>query len=237
MSSIKRVLNSCANKERAKLLQGFFKTGKGQYGEGDVFLGIVVPKLRKISKEFWKTTSLLEIQKLLDSKIHEERLLALFMLVEKYKLAKKNIKIDERKKMFEFYLANTSNINNWDLVDLSAPNIVGDYLLEKDRRVLYKLVKSDNLWERRISILSTFAFIREKDFEDSLKIADILLLDKHDLIHKAVGWMLREIGKRDVEVLRGFLKGRYKKMPRTMLRYAIEKFDEKERKKWLKGER
>jgi len=229
---LKSEIRKCANKEKAKVLQGFFKTGKGQYGEGDIFLGIVVPKLRKISKEFWKTISIDEVQELLNSNIHEERLLALFMLVEKYKKAENKEKIE----IFNFYLANTRNINNWDLVDLSAPNIVGDYLFEKNRKVLYKLVKSENLWERRIAILSTFTFIRAGQFDDSLKIAEILLSDKHDLIHKAVGWMLREIGKRDAEVLKGFLRDRYKKMPRTMLRYAIERFSEDLRKKYLLGE-
>ena len=232
MNEIKRSLSACADKEKAKILQGFFKTGIGQYGEGDIFLGVVVPKLRKICKDFWKTISISEIQGMLNSKIHEERLLALFMLVEKYKKSEDK----EKKEIFEFYLSNTRNINNWDLVDLSAPNIVGDYLLGTNRRILYKLVKSKNLWERRISVLSTFAFIRKGEFEDALKISEILISDEHDLIHKAVGWMLREIGKRDLNVLKAFLKTRYKTMPRTMLRYSIEKFPEDLRKKYLLGE-
>jgi len=236
MNEIKRKLRTCADIKKAKILQGFFKTGKGQYGEGDVFLGVVVPKLRKISKEFWKTISMKEIQRLLNSKIHEERLLALFILMEHYAKAKKENNLGKMNEIFNFYLANTKNINNWDLVDLSAPNIVGDYLLEKDRKVLYVLAKSKNLWGRRVAILSTFAFLRVGEFDDTLKISDILLSDEHDLIHKAVGWMLREVGKRDAEVLRGFLRGRYKKMPRTMLRYAIEKFPKDLRKNYLLGE-
>ncbi|MBU0615799.1 MAG: DNA alkylation repair protein [Nanoarchaeota archaeon] len=228
LSELKKVLQSESDKKQARLLQRFFKTGKGEYGEGDIFLGIKVPVQRKISKQF-NGLSLDEIQQLLDSKVHEHRMVGLFILIENYK------KSDDKKKIFDFYLSNTSNINNWDLVDLSAPNIVGDYLLDKDRSVLYKLARSDLLWEKRISILATFAFIRENDFKDNLKIANVLLNDKHDLIHKAVGWMLREVGKRDQEVEEKFLKDHYKSMPRTMLRYAIEKFSEEKRQDYLKG--
>jgi len=225
---MKEELKSKANSEKAKILSGFFKTGKGEYGEGDVFLGVVVPELRKIAKKYSGIDSM-EVGELLNSKIHEERLCALFILIGHYKKAD----LEQREKIVRFYLANTKNINNWDLVDLSAPNILGDYLLDKDRVVLYRLVKSENLWERRIAVLLTFTFIREGQFKDSLRIFAILLKDKHDLIHKAVGWMLREIGKRDVNVLRAFLNKHYKEMPRTMLRYAIEKLDEKERKGFL----
>src|SRR3989344_6082562 len=228
MRTVKEELKSKANSEKAKILSGFFKTGKGEYGEGDVFLGVVVPELRKIAKKYSGIDSM-EVGELLNSKIHEERLCALFILIGHYKKAD----LEQREKIVRFYLANTKNINNWDLVDLSAPNILGDYLLDKDRVVLYRLVKSENLWERRIAVLSTFTFIREGQFKDSLRIFAILLKDKHDLIHKAVGWMLREIGKRDVNVLRAFLNKHYKEMPRTMLRYAIEKLDEKERKGFL----
>ena len=228
MRTMKEELKSKANSEKAKILSGFFKTGKGEYGEGDVFLGVVVPELRKIAKKYSGIDSM-EVGELLNSKIHEERLCALFILIGHYKKAD----LEQREKIVRFYLANTKNINNWDLVDLSAPNILGDYLLDKDRVVLYRLVKSENLWERRIAVLSTFTFIREGQFKDSLRIFAILLKDKHDLIHKAVGWMLREIGKRDVNVLRAFLNKHYKEMPRTMLRYAIEKLDEKERKGFL----
>ena len=228
MRTMKEELKSKANSEKAKILSGFFKTGKGEYGEGDVFLGVVVPELRKIAKKYSGIDSM-EVGELLNSKIHEERLCALFILIGHYKKAD----LEQREKIVRFYLANTKNINNWDLVDLSAPNILGDYLLDKDRVVLYRLVKSENLWERRIAVLSTFTFIREWQFKDSLRIFAILLKDKHDLIHKAVGWMLREIGKRDINVLRAFLNKHCKVMPRTMLRYAIEKLDEKERKGFL----
>ena len=225
-------LKEVADLEKAKLLQRFFKTEKGEYGEGDVFLGIVVPELRKIAKEFCDL-NLNEIQELLDSKIHEKRMIGLFILIKKYDKADELLK----KQIFEFYIKSAKNnkINNWDLVDLSAPNIVGNYLIDKNRNVLYKLVISSSLWEKRIAVLATFSFIREGDFSDSLKISKILLGDKHDLIHKAVGWMLREIGKRDVKVLEGFLKENYKIMPRTMLRYAIEKFPEEKRKSYLSG--
>jgi len=231
---LEKVLKEKANPEKAKLLQRFFKTGKGDYGEGDIFLGIMVPIQRKISKEFLYIT-INDIQELLDSKVHEKRMIGLFILIEKYKKADEK----QKKEIYEFYLKNArkNNINNWDLVDLSAPNIVGNYLLDKNRKILYNLVKSKNLWEKRIAIISTFTFIRQDDFNDSLKISQILLSDSHDLIHKAIGWMLREIGKRDKKILEDFLKKNYKKMPRTMLRYAIEKFPESERKMWLKKER
>jgi len=228
LQNLRKELKSLANPEKAKILQGFFKTGQGQYGEGDVFLGIVVPEQRKLAKKYWNLIGPQDLQILLNSEVHEERLIALLILVKKYE----NSEI-ARQLVFDFYLENTKNINNWDLVDLSAPNIVGKFLLDKKRDVLYDLVKSSNLWDKRISIISTFSFIREKDFEDTLRISEILLKDEHDLIHKAVGWMLREVGKRDVNVLEDFLKKHYKNMPRTMLRYAIEKFDEKKRKKYL----
>jgi len=215
-----------ANKEKAKLLQRFFKTGKGEYGEGDIFLGIIVPIQRKIAYKY-DGLDLEDIQKLLSSKIHEYRLTALFILVKKYK------KADDKKIIFDFYLKNTPNINNWDLVDLSAPKIVGDYLSDKSKTILYKLAKSDNIWERRISILATFEFIKQNKFEDSIKIAEMLLNDKHDLIHKGVGWMLREIGKKNQKVEERFLQKYYKDMPRTMLRYAIEKFSQEKRRLYL----
>ncbi|MFA5258501.1 MAG: DNA alkylation repair protein [Candidatus Pacearchaeota archaeon] len=231
---LEEVLQKAENTEKAKLCGRYFKTGKGEYGEGDKFLGIIVPLQRKISREF-DYLEMDEIQELLDSKYHEKRVIGLFILILKYEKASKENNLQIKKQIFEFYLKNASknNVNNWDLVDISAPNIVGDYLLDKNRDILYELVKSNNLWERRISIISTLAFIRQKDLKDTLKISEILLLDKHDLIHKAVGWMLREAGKRDVEVLRKFLKDNYKKMPRTMLRYSIEKFSLNERKEWL----
>jgi 3-methyladenine DNA glycosylase AlkD len=213
------------NPIQAKNLARFFKTGKGEYGEGDIFLGIKVPEQRKLVGKYYKELSLQDTEKLIASKIHEQRLTGLLILVAKYKKTDP----DGKNKIYKLYLKNAKNINNWDLVDLSAPNIVGNFLLEKDRKILYKFSKSKNLWERRISILATFEFIRNKQFADSLKIAEILLHDKHDLIHKAVGWMLRELGKRDQSLEEQFLEENSFKMPRTMLRYAIEKFPENKR--------
>ena len=228
LNQIKKDLLQLGNPEKAIKLSGFFKTGKGQYGEGDVFLGIPVPEQRKVAKRYLDL-SLDDLQELLRSEIHEYRLTALLILVSKYGKADSSGK-DE---IFVFYLKNTEYVNNWDLVDLSAPKIVGNYLVNKDRSILFKLVKSSNLWERRIAVLATFMFIRNDDFEDALRISKLLLCDEHDLIHKAVGWMLREIGKRDQEVEEGFLSEYFKQMPRTMLRYAIEKFDEDKRNFYL----
>lgn len=229
-SDVLKSILKIANKKKAKILSGFFKTAKGQYGYGDCFLGINVPDQRKIAKEF-KDIELGEVTKLLSSKYHEVRLTSLFILISKY--LKSGIK--ERDKIFKIYLKNLSNINNWDLVDLSAPNIIGNHLKNKSRNVLYKLSKSKNLWERRISIISTFSFIKEGDFTDTLKISKNLLTDKEDLIHKAVGWMLREVGKKDKEILKNFLRENINSMPRTTLRYSIERFSEKERKNILIG--
>jgi 3-methyladenine DNA glycosylase AlkD len=220
-----------ANKEIAEHSQRFFKTAKGEYGEGDIFLGIRAPVLRKLVKKY-RGISLVEVCKLLHSKFHEERLLAILMLVQLFKTADD----DEQKQIYDLYLRNTEFINNWDIVDISAGNIVGAYLYEKDRIPLYHLVKSENLWERRISIIATFYFIRKNDFEETLKISKILLHDKEDLIQKAVGWMLREVGKKVIEIEEEFLEEHYKKMPRTMLRYSIEKIPETRRKMYLKGE-
>ena len=232
LSSLKQDLKSLANKEKAILLQRFFKTGKGEYGEGDIFLGIIVPEQRKVAKKYINL-SLNDLQVLLNSKIHEERLISLFILVDKYKKAEKENNEKQKQEIFNFYIKNAKNINNWDLVDLSAPNIVGNYLLKKDdkeKQILYKLAKSDNLWEKRISILATFMFIKNNQFQDSINLAEILLNDKHDLIHKAVGWMLRELGKRNEKLLINFLNKHKKEMPRTMLRYSIEKFSNEKRK-------
>jgi len=229
--TIRKKLQKLSNKKKAKILQGFFKTGPGEYGEGDIFLGITVPVLRKVSKEH-AGMPLSETVQLLKSSIHEERLLSLFMLV--YAFVKGEAAV--RKKIFSLYLRNSKYINNWDLVDLTAPNIVGAYLLDKSRKPLYALAQSDNVWKRRIAILATFQFIKQQDFDDALRIARILLRDEHDLIHKAVGWMLREVGKRSQPVEEQFLKQHYKKMPRTMLRYAIERFPEERRKQYLKGD-
>ena len=226
---LKKEIRKKSNPEKAGIYRRFFKTGKGQYGEGDVFLGLTVPETRQIARSYLHL-NLKDLEKLLSDKVHEIRLAALMILTENYRKAKD-------KKIVDFYLKNTKQINNWDLVDLSADKILGEFLLDnsRDRKVLYRLAKSRDLWEKRISIISTFAFIRKNDFKDTLKISEILLKDKHDLIHKAVGWMLREVGKRDVKVLESFLKKHYKEMPRTMLRYSIEKFPEEKRKKYLAG--
>jgi len=227
-TQLKKELKRLSNPKQAEILQRFFKTGKGEYGEGDIFLGVKVPIQRKVAGEF-SGLSLENIEKLLKSKIHEYRMTSLIILIKQYEKAGESGK----KKIFNLYLKNAKNINNWDLVDLSAPKIVGDYLLNKPRNVLYKLAKLNNLWERRIAIISTFTFIRNNEFDDTLKIAKILLNDKHDLIHKAVGWMLREVGKRDQKIEEKFLQKHYLKMPRVMLRYAIERFKEKKRKFYL----
>lgn len=225
---IQKEFKSKADPERAKNLQRFFKTGKGEYGEGDSFLGITVPEQRKIANKF-NTLGLNDIQSLLKSNIHEQRFTALEILVMQYEKANEK----QKNEIFKFYIKNTKNINNWDLVDTSAPYIIGDFLLNKNRKILYKLAKSKNIWEKRISIISTAMFIKNNQFQDTIKISEILLKDKHDLIQKAVGWMLREMGKKDKKTLEIFLKKHYKSMPRTMLRYSIEKFPEAERKNYL----
>lgn len=228
LKKLKEKLRKNADSERAKNQMNFFKTEKGSYGYGDVFLGIKVPEQRKIAKEFYDL-SFEDLQKLLDSQIHEERLVALIILCARYEKEKIN-----RKKIFDFYIKNSKRINNWDLVDVSAPRISGRYLLDKPRKRLHEFSKSDNLWEKRISIVSTYAFIRESQFDDTLKIAENLLRDPHDLIHKAVGWMLREVGKKNQKILENFLKKHSKVMPRTMLRYSIEKFPGKLRQFYMK---
>ena len=220
LENIKKELASYGNEEKSRILSRFFKTKPGEYGHGDVFLGLKVPETRAVAKKYIDL-NLKDVEILLKSGIHEERLDALLILVEKYNKSNENYK----KIIFDFYLNNAKNVNNWDLVDLSADKIVGSYLINKDKKILYKLVKSENLWERRISIIATFAFIRKNNFNETFKISESLMKDKHDLIHKAVGWMLREAGKRNQAAEEQFLKKYYKNMPRTMLRYAIEKFD------------
>jgi 3-methyladenine DNA glycosylase AlkD len=227
IEKIKYDLLEFAVPEKVAIYQNFFKTGEGQYGEGDVFIGVSVPNTRKVAQKY-KDISLDVVEELLISKIHEERLLGVLILVHKYKMNN-----DER--IAEFYLKHNSKINNWDLVDLSADKIVGHYYFEKDRGPLYILARSKNLWERRTSIIATFYFIKNNQFDDTLAISEILLNDSHDLIQKAVGWMLREVGKIDLDVEEEFLKKYYKNMPRTMLRYAIEKFPEEKRLSYLKG--
>lgn len=234
VEKLRKELELLADKERASILQRFFKTGKGQYAEGDLFLGINVPQSRKIAKKY-SNLSFAEIKFLLKSKVHEERLTALLILVDKYEKD-----IPKRKDIFDFYINNTQYVNNWDLVDLSADKILGRFLFNWDHdeyfSIISNLARSNNVWERRIAIVSTFYFIKNKQFDLTFRIAEILLDDKHDLIHKAVGWMLREVGKRSQEAEEDFLNKNYKLMPKTMLRYAIERFPENIRKAYLKGE-
>ena len=229
--TISNDLKKNANKEKATVLQGFFKTGPGEYGEGDIFIGVTVPQIRSLVKIYNSQISRTEALTLLKSKIHEERLLALLILVFKYSKGNST----DQELIFKSYIKSTKYINNWDLVDLTAYHIVGAYLENKDKKPLYELALSTDLWEKRIAIVSTFWYIRKKQFTATLKIAKMLLYDDHDLIHKAVGWMLREVGKRDIEREETFLRKYYKKMPRTMLRYSIEKFPEKLRKDYLKS--
>jgi 3-methyladenine DNA glycosylase AlkD len=229
LSKLKSTIRKHKNPKKIAIYQNFFKTGKGQYGEGDIFYGLTMPEQRTIVKDF-TDLSLKDIRTLLNSKIHEERMIALLILVKKYEKT-------NDKKFVNFYLKNAKRINNWDLVDVTAPNIVGHHLLRNkaERKILYKLARSKNLWEKRISIISTFTFLRNNQLADTIKISKILLKDEHDLIHKAVGWMLRELGKKDEKQLVKFLKTNYNQLPRTTLRYSIEKFPEKRRKEMLVG--
>lgn len=235
MSSIENIkleLNKHADPEKANFLPNFFKAGPGGYGEGDKFIGVKVPIQRKVARKYFKTLSLEEVEVLLRDPIHEYRLTALIILVNKFEKAKT---AQERKNIKEFYLKNISYVNNWDLVDSSADKILGAYLFDKEKDILYEFAKSDNLWENRAAIISTYYFIKNEVFEDTLKLAKILLNHEHDLIHKAVGWMLREVGNRNLDLELNFLKEHYKNMPRTMLRYAIEKFEPELRNKFLRG--
>ena len=227
---VQEQLRSLSSPEAAALAARFFKTGPGQYGEGDVFLGLSAAEMHKLAKEH-RTLSFADLKVLLRSAIHEDRMLALLILVLR------TSKSDEatKKQVYDLYLAHTRYINNWDLVDASAREIVGGYLADKGREPLYQLVASQNLWERRISIVATHYFIRQNDFADTLRVAERLLNDREDLIHKAVGWMLREVGKKQQPALEVFLRRHGKVMPRTMLRYAIERFPEDLRKAYLNG--
>ncbi len=229
-TQLRRELRQMSNHDRARISQSFFKTGPGEYGEGDRFLGLTVPQLRKLARQY-RHLSLKETKPLLQSPIHEERLLALLILVDAFTQA------DEagQQRIYEMYLRSTRYINNWDLVDCSAPHIVGAFLRSRNKRPLLVLSRSDSLWERRIAIIATFHFIRRGEFGTTLKIARQLLRDEEDLIHKAVGWMLREIGKRDLPAGERFLRTHYRQMPRTMLRYAIERLPETRRRCYLKG--
>ena len=226
---LKTELKKLSSPKTRTVVENFFKTGPGEYAEGDIFLGVSVPNIRKVAKKFY-TLTFQEMESLFLSKTHEHRFIVLVMLCENYR--KGNGK--DKKEIYNFYLNHTENINNWDLVDISAPKIIGTYLGDKERKILYKLARSKNLWKRRIAIVSTFAFIRNNDFFDTLTISELLLNDSEDLIHKACGWMLRESGKRDEKVLKQFLDKFRDQMPRIMLRYAIEKFSKTERKKYLK---
>jgi len=229
LASLQKEIQEIADSQRAKTLQRFFKTQKGEYAEGDIFLGINVPRLRKIAKKY-KDLSLIDLRKLIQAKFHEYRQIALFILIDKYQ----NSDYKEKKEIFDFCLEQIKYINNWDLVDLLAPKIIGNFLLKREREILYRLARSQHLWSRRISIVATFAFIKNNEFGDTLKIATILLNDQHHLIHKATGWMLREVGKKNQELEEKFLLSYYQEMPRTMLRYAIEKFSPSKRKFYLK---
>jgi 3-methyladenine DNA glycosylase AlkD len=223
-------LRQLGDPEKARFLQRFFKTGPGEYAEGDRFIGLKVPQVRLLLREYRGLTPT-DALPLLMSPIHEERLFALLALVRCFEKGYQAT----REQVYTLYLANTNHINNWDLVDISAPQIVGGFLLERERGPLDLLARSASLWERRIAIMATFTFIRQSQFGDTLRIARLLLHDREDLIHKAAGWMLREVGKREPAVEEGFLKEHCRVMPRTMLRYAIEKFPEEKRQMYLKG--
>jgi 3-methyladenine DNA glycosylase AlkD len=229
IKQIKADIARHGSRKKAKILQSFFKTGPGEYAEGDVFVGVQVPVLRKLAGKF-AAAPVSSAVKLLRSPVHEERFLALVMLMDKYRKSDASGK----EEIYRIYLDHTRYINNWDLVDVTAKNIVGDYLRDRDKKPLYALAGSKSLWERRIAVLSTFYFIGKGQFGDSLNIARILLRDEHDLIHKAVGWMLREIGKRDQPAEEAFLNDHYRRMPSTMLRYAIERFPERKRRYYLR---
>jgi 3-methyladenine DNA glycosylase AlkD len=232
---VREELENMADPDKAAILQRFFKTGPGQYGEGDVFIGVMVPQSRQVAKKFIQLP-LGEVRTLLYSSIHEERLVALLILAWRYSSSSSSR--EEKEEIVKFYLNNIKRVNNWDLVDLSAPNILGAHLLVDNRhdrrRLLYRLAGSENVWERRIAIVATHQFIRNGDFSDTLKIAEMLLQDRHDLIRKAAGWMLREVGKRDAAAEEAFLEKHCRVMPRTMLRYAIERLPESKRRRYKK---
>ena len=232
VENIKAELAEYIDQEKAEFLPKFFNAIPGGYGEGDRFLGIRVPDQRKVARKYYRKISLEGARTLLQSEFHEHRLTALIILVHKFEKARSE---EEKKAIVDLYLDNLDYVNNWDLVDTSADKILGAYLADKDRSLLYQLARTDHLWKQRIAIMATFYFIRNNDFTDTLEIARILLNHEHDLIHKAVGWMLREVGKRDFETEFEFLQKYYKQMPRTMLRYAIEKFDEDLRQQFLQG--
>jgi 3-methyladenine DNA glycosylase AlkD len=236
-TDVRKELQNLADSGKAAILQRFFKTGLGQYGEGDIFIGVMVPQSRQVAKKF-SQLPLGEVRTLLYSRIHEERLVALLILARRYSSSASSSR-EENEEIVKFYLDNIQQVNNWDLVDLSAPNILGAHLMvdnrdDRRRKLLYKLAKSENVWERRIAIVATHHFIRNGDFSDTLQIAEMLLQDRHDLIHKAAGWMLREVGKRDSAAEEAFLEKHCSVMPRTMLRYAIERLPESKRRRYTR---
>ena len=228
MHPLEQELLSKKDKEKAKIYAGFFKTGKGQYGEGDIFLGVTVPQQRVIAKKYMQLT-FDDLEYFLKSSIHEFRFTSLVILTQKFTKGTEK----EKKEIFNFYLKQRKYINNWDLIDCTTPNIIGAYLFDKDKSLLYQFAKSPSLWERRMAILATFYFIKKKSYKETIEIAEILLQDKQDLIHKATGWMLRELGKKDQKEEEEFLKKHAQTMPRTMLRYAIEHFSEEKRKFYM----
>ena len=229
VAKLKNSLKNLAEPKRAEVLLRFFQTQKGGYGEGDQFLGVTVPNQRKVAKKFDTLTSP-DLKKLLQSSIHEHRLTSLFIMIRQFERGNHK----QKKQLIDLYKKNLRYVNNWDLVDSSAPYLLGSFLRTRSKNILYQYARSPNLWRRRVGILSTFGFIKQGEYKDALAIANILLNDEHDLIHKAVGWMLREIGKLDKEELVAFLEKHYDTMPRTMLRYAIEKLNQKERAHYMK---
>lgn len=231
---IEKELQDCIDHHYGNTYKGFFKTQKGEYAENDIFIGIKVPLVRKIVRKYFLNISFEITKQFLYSMYHEYRLFALLVLVAKYQHSKTTT--EEKTEIYNFYIQNIHQVNNWDLVDVTAPHIVGAYLYNRDKSILYTYSRSEELWLRRISIVSTFYFIKKGSFDDTFALAKILLNDPHDLIHKAVGWALRTIGDKEHNTLLDFLKPRYKMMPRTMLRYSIEKFDIPLRKKFLHNE-
>lgn len=229
---VKKELEKYIKSDKVAILSGFFKTAKAGYAENDRFIGVVVPDQRRVAKTFYRDISIADTVELLKSPVHEHRLTALIILIEKFsKTPDEGVK----KAVYDAYIKNIEFVNNWDLVDLSAPHISGPYLYDKPRKQIFTFARSGNLWKQRVAMITTFYFIRKLDFDDAFKIADILIDHPHDLIHKAVGWMIREIGNRDRQAELEYLAPRYRKMPRTMLRYAIEKFEEPLRKSFLAG--
>ena len=233
LKQIEKDIQKYSDPIKSKHSQRFFKTGKGEYGESDIFLGLTTPELKGIVSKYYREISLKDLLYFLKSKYHEYRMFALQCLVYKYERCKTE---EEKKEIYDMYIKNTKYINNWDLVDVTCHKIVGEYLKDKNRDILYTFAKSNDIWKQRISVISTFAYLHDNDFKDSLNICEILVNHNHDLIQKAVGWTLREIGKKDLDTEEQFLKKYYKTMPRTMLRYAIERFEEGKRQRYLKGE-